>query len=325
MNYAVIDLGSNSVRLSVYEHDDGRTRKIFSRKEILGLAGYVSKGVLEQAGIQKACELVNGFRETASGFVDPANIRLFATASLRNIKNKEEAAAILAKETLLFPDVLEGEEEAALGFAGVSESIRCDRGLMIDIGGASTELVLFEDKKAIRLISLPVGCLNLPLAYVHEVIPGAREMARIKAEIRKQLSEIDWGKDSQCSHMIGIGGTLRAALRLSRALFGLAADRDDIEARHIKKMSKLLDDKETNTYQTVYKVVPERLLTISPGLAILRQVIKKFGCETISVSKYGIREGYLKDRVLKANGERDGDGERNGDGERDGDGGHKED
>jgi exopolyphosphatase/guanosine-5'-triphosphate,3'-diphosphate pyrophosphatase len=305
MNYAVIDLGSNSIRLSVYEHSDDKTHKILNRKEILGLAGYVAKGALEQAGIQKACEAVNGFRETASQFVDPSNIRLFATASLRNVKNRKEAAAIIAEKTQLIPDILDGEEEAALGFAGIAEFISCDSGIMIDIGGASTELVLFEGKKAVKLISLPIGCLNLSLAYVHEIIPNAREMTRIKSEIRKQLAKIDWGKDVKCPQMVGIGGTLRAALKLSRAIFGLAADRDDVEARHIKKMSKLLDDKEPNIYQTVYKVVPERLLTVSPGFAILRQAIKKFGCETVSVSKYGVREGYLAERVLKANGKSD--------------------
>jgi exopolyphosphatase/guanosine-5'-triphosphate,3'-diphosphate pyrophosphatase len=313
MNHAVIDLGSNSTRLSVYACDgDNDIRKIYGRKEILGLAGYVKKGALDRAGIQKACETVKRFKEAASQFADPANIRLFATASLRNVKNTKEAAEILAEETGLIPDVLDGEEEAALGFAGVSAHISRDRGIMIDIGGASTELVLFEDKKATDSISLPIGCLNLSLAYVREIVPKASEMTRINAEIQNRLAKIDWGKDAKRPQMVGIGGTLRAALKLSRALFDLAADQNDIEARHVRRMLKLLKDKEGDIYRTAYKVIPERLLTISPGLAILRQTIKRFGCETVSVRKCGVREGYLMNRVLKTNGESDideGDGE----------------
>jgi Exopolyphosphatase len=240
MNYAVVDMGSNSMRLSVYEHASEQIKKIFSRKEIAGLAGYIANGVLDDAGIQTACLVINDFKDDAEKIVDIANIHLFATAALRNISNREDAVQAIATETSLVPDVLEGDEEAALGFAGVFKFVNCDNCVMIDIGGASTELVLFRDYKIVNLISLPIGCLNLSLDYVKEVVPSTGERKQIKAAIKEQFAKVDWGSDSKLPLMVGIGGTLRAASKLSRILFDIKPEQNEISACHVKAINKLL-------------------------------------------------------------------------------------
>jgi len=161
MNCAVIDLGSNSMRLSVYDCANGEIKRIFTQKEIVDLAGYVMDGVLDATGIEKACRVRNEFKAAATAFLDLSQIRLFATASLRNIANRTEAVRIITEETALVPDVLDGDEEATLEFIGVSHFDKCERGIMIDIGGASTEFVLFRNFAPVEIISLPIGCLNL--------------------------------------------------------------------------------------------------------------------------------------------------------------------
>ena len=301
MNYAVIDLGSNSMRLSVYEHVENQINKIYNRKEIAGLAGYIKKDVLDMNGIQKACTVINDFKETAYKFVEAPNLHLFATASIRNIKNRDEAVKVIIGETALTPDVLDGNDEAALGFIGVSRFINCENGIMIDIGGASTELVLFKNNKAENLVSLPIGCLNLSVDYVSKIIPPKSELKKIKAVVKEQFSEIDWDKGVDCPLMVGTGGTLRALLKLSGVIFNLPPEQNNICASHVKEIGKLLKYNRDDIFRAVYKTIPERLMTISTGLSILQQAIKKFGCETISVSRLGVREGYLLDRVLMNN------------------------
>jgi Exopolyphosphatase len=272
MNYAVIDLGSNSMRLSVYEHSADQIKKIFSRKEIVGLAGYISNGALDKAGIQTACVVINDFKDDAAKIVDVENIHLFATAALRNISNRDEAVNAIAGETGLAPDVLEGDEEAALGLAGVFKFVNCDNGVMIDIGGASTELVLFRDYRIVNLVSLPIGCLNLALDYVKEVIPRAGERKQIKAAIKEQFDKVDWGGGARLPLMVGIGGTLCAASKLSRVLFDIKPEQNEINARHVRAINKMLKTHDGNIYHTVSKYIPERLLTISTGVAILQHV-----------------------------------------------------
>ena len=309
MNHAVIDLGSNSIRLSIYNCIGNQVAKVFIRKEIVGLASYVSNETLDIEGIKKACDVLNSFKETAANYVEVANIHLFATASLRNILNRDEAVKIITEKTELFPDVLDGKDEAALGFSGASRYTDCENGVMIDIGGASTELVLFKDYKVVDLISLPIGCLNLSLDYVSEIIPKTNEMKQIKAVIKEQLAKVNWGKNVSCPLMLGVGGTLRATLKLSRALFNLSPEANSIDANYIKEINRLLKAHKKNIYHTIYKHTPERLMTTPTGLAILQQAIKTFGCDTIFVSKYGLREGYLMDRVLKVNCQSDVDNE----------------
>jgi len=299
----VIDLGSNSIRLSIYKCEKKQILKTFDEKEIAGLAGYVFDGVLQTAGILKACAVINYFKEIAFRFVEPSNVRLFATASLRNISNRDQAVNSIAEKTLLTPDVLEGAEEAALGFSGISHLIHGDSGVMIDIGGASTELVRFVNKKAANLVSLPIGCLNLSAEYVNRIIPTERERKQIKAVIKDQFSKVDWGDSVKCPLLVGTGGTLRATMKLSRALFDLPAEENSIKAGHVKEIAELLYGNKGDIYHTVYRTIPERLMTIPIGLAILQQAIKKFGCKTISVNKFGVREGYLLGRVLQTNDE----------------------
>jgi exopolyphosphatase/guanosine-5'-triphosphate,3'-diphosphate pyrophosphatase len=304
MNYSIIDLGSNTVRLSVYRCESNQIVKIFGSKEIVGLAGYVSNGVLKTDGIQKACIVLNKFKELALKHTNSDNIYLFATASLRNIQNRDEAVKLIIERTSLIPDVLSGDEEAMLCFSGASRFVDCANGIMIDIGGASTELVLFRDYKAVNVISLPIGCLNLSIDYVNKILPTECERKQIKTVINNQLSRINWDKDTKYPLIVGVGGTVRAVLKLAHVVFDQPFEQNKMEACYVKKMAKLLKNNENDIYQTVYKTIPERLFTITQGLMILHQVIKKFGSETISVSKYGIREGYLTDRVLIKNDNR---------------------
>ena len=301
MNYAVIDLGSNTMRLSIYEYEGGQIHRIFNKKEIAGLAEYIKYGVLDTTGIMKACDVLNSFKAAAMTYVEIDNLHLFATASLRNINNRDEAVGTIVSETGLTPDILEGHEEAELGYIGASGYIRRENGIMIDIGGASTELVLFKESQAVNLISLPVGCLNLSVDHVSRIIPNSEECVIIKETVKEQLNNIDWGANLNCALMIGVGGTLRAVQKLVGAVSRMPPGQYDIDVCKVKELSKLIKENRDNIYHTIYKTTPERLMTISTGIIILCQVIKHFGCEKIAVSRFGLREGYLIDRVLMRN------------------------
>ena len=300
MDYAIVDLGSNTVRLSIYGYENDEIKTIFKQKELAGLAQYVKNEKLEEEGIQKACDVIIGFKETATKFVPNENIHVFATASLRNINNRDESIRRINQQTNLAVDVLGGEEEAELDFIGASYFTASDSGLLIDIGGASTELVRFENSKPMQLISLPIGSLNLSSKYVSWVLPNKSERKAIKRAVKDELTTLDW--ESNCPVMLGVGGTLRAALKLSQQLFSPLQDENSFLAENVGKMLRMLQKNENGLYQIIYKTIPERLITITPGLIILKEVIKRFGCETITVSKYGVREGYLLSRVLKVGG-----------------------
>ena len=301
MNYAIIDMGSNTMRLCVYSCENDKIVTVISKKEVAGLAGYRNDGRLESDGVYRACGTLNDFKHIASRFVQEHEIRVFATASLRGISNQEQVLEVIRCETGMLPEVLAGEEEARLSFAGALRYSNCRDGIMIDIGGASTELVRFHNGEPEELISIPMGCLSLYVNHVSKVIPNHDERKRIKKEIRDKYDRhIDQTYTQQLPLMLGLGGTVRAVHKLSCEMFAEQNDEPCVKAEHVREILKMLKDNADHIFLTVQRQIPERTHTITTGLMILNEAIKRFQCEKLYISKYGVREGYLIDRVLGA-------------------------
>ena len=300
MIYGIIDLGANTVRLNMYNFENNNITKIFSKKEILGLAAYVTDGILSQEGMLKAIETLNSFKDLAVKFIDVSQLYVFATASLRNIHNRAEAVQTITDATSLPIEILSEDDEASMGFIGIKQSINLQDGILIDIGGASTEFVQIQDYKPTKIVSLPIGCLNLYLNNVQNLVPTANERNNIKHQIKSHLSTIDWHINPNPATMVGIGGTIRATLKLSNNILN-QNNKDTLTNNTIKELHSLIKKSDTNNkfvHHAIYKTVPERALTIFTGLSILKASVKKFNVGTVVVSQYGVREGYLIDRVL---------------------------
>ena len=117
MKQAIIDIGSNSMRLTVYEIVGEKFKILFREKSMAGLAGYVEEGRLSPEGIARACSGLLEFRERLAA-LDILNVAVFATASLRNIFNTAEAVWAIQTATGFSVEVLSGTEEALLGYYG---------------------------------------------------------------------------------------------------------------------------------------------------------------------------------------------------------------
>ena len=158
MKYALIDMGSNSIRLTVYDLDKSGFKILFKEKIMAGLAGYVEHGRLTQDGIDCACSSLREFQTTLE-LLHIGHLAVFATASLRNISNTSQAVEQIRQETGVEVEVLSGEAEAAYGFYGAVCDTELAEGLFGDIGGASTEVVTFSGGKLSGATSLPIGSL----------------------------------------------------------------------------------------------------------------------------------------------------------------------
>ena len=304
--YGIIDIGSNTIRLNIYRVEKDQPVLLLSKKNATGLASYIIHGRMTPDGIARAAQVLNGFKS----LLDEFNIEgfAFATAALRNIDNSAEAIQELTRQTGLSIVLLPGEKEAELDFLGVTHSIPLAGGLLVDIGGASTELVVYQGKKLLKTFSMPIGSLNMYNKHVHHLIPTRSERKAIKQEVLDALAaDNDFAKKiyTNISGICGVDGTLRAASRLNNELFDLAPDNLEINAANIKKIIKLLENDEEDellsidTLEILLKVVPDRVRTVLPGLIILHTLIKYFSIKTIQISCTGVREGYLYDHVLK--------------------------
>ena len=295
--YGIIDIGSNTIRLNIYRVENNQPVLLLSKKNAAGLASYIVHGHMTPNGIARAAQVLNGFK----ALLDEFNIEgfAFATAALRNIDNSAEAIQDLTRQTGLSIVLLPGEKEAELDFLGVTHSIPLASGLLVDIGGASTELVVYQGKKILKTFSMPLGSLNMYNKHVAHLIPTRSERKLIKQEVLNALAtDADFSKNlyANISGICGVGGTLRAASRLNNELFELAPDNREINAANIKKIIKLLENDEEDellsidTLEILLKVVPDRVRTILPGMIILHTLIKYFGIKAIQISCTGVRK-----------------------------------
>ena len=117
MMCGIVDLGSNTIRLSIYQYEGEHFRLLLNKKTMAGLAGYVQDGALSDGGILVACRVLSSYRALLSNF-SVSEMHVFATASLRNISNTGEAVEAIRDVTGVTVEVLDGETEAALSFKG---------------------------------------------------------------------------------------------------------------------------------------------------------------------------------------------------------------
>lgn len=285
-------MGSNSIRLTVYDIDQRSFKILFKEKIMAGLAGYVENGALSEDGINCACHSLQEFQHTLR-LLHIDNLAVFATASLRNISNTAQAVEQIRLTTGISVEVLSGELEAECGFYGVSNDVKIKNGLFADIGGASAELVLFTDGKIQTAGSVPVGSLKLYRDYVKKILPGNEAQKRMEQAIRKAFDNAAL-KNIPCQkHMVCVGGTARAALRLCKKLYYLPEDCRSFTKKQLSGLTQTLCKGDKAATDLILRYEPERIHTLVPGVLILRFLMDKYETDDVTVSRYGVREGYL--------------------------------
>lgn len=298
MKQAIIDIGSNSMRLTVYEVAGETFKILFREKSMAGLAGYVEEGRLSPEGIARACSGLLEFRETLAA-LDITAVAVFATASLRNIFNTAEAVWAIQTATDFSVEVLSGTEEALLGYYGAGLEVHCTSGAFLDIGGGSTEVVVFDQGQPVQSASFRMGSLSLYRSYVKKILPGDGALKRMKEAIEETVEEKALLDFSRRTHLICVGGTARAALKLCKKVYHLTPGSRTITMEQLEGLCQTLETGDQNAIDLLLRHVPERIHTMVPGLLILHHLGRLFETKELVVCKYGVREGYLCQKVLQ--------------------------
>ncbi len=290
-------MGSNTIRLSIYRFTDGQIKLLLNKKEMAGLMGYVEQGVLSHEGIQVACRTLMGFRTLLDNF-DIPDMHIFATASLRNIVNTEEALTTILETTGFEVDLVSGSDEAALAFHGAILGGNCPSGLLTDIGGGSTELVSYHNNTITSGCSLPMGSLSLFSSHVEHLFPTKEERKAIEKAVEAELSHARTA-GLHHRHLVGVGGTIRAVGKLYQAMYQPKDYKGIVPAEDVIRIYKKLRKDGKDNLRQILRICPDRVHTILPGLAILTAVIEAYQVEDICVSTFGVREGYLSRRIIQ--------------------------
>ena len=291
MKYAVIDIGSNTVRLCVYEQKGDKLSLILNRRVMTLLGSKVVDGMLTQEGITAACDALLSLKD----FIRKSKAQktfVFATAALRNIANTEAAVSEIQKKTGFFIDVLSGEDEAFLTFSGAAGEQDIYDGVIADIGGGSTELVLIKEGKPVQTASFPIGSLTAFVRFVGKRPAEREQIMALRQFVRKMIAE-KFAKETTAKVLYGIGGAARTAHELEKILYPASGGAfKTLETL----LYRLLDD-EPLAEKSILQASPERLDTALPGVAILCEVADFFGCQNLDVCKAGVREGYIQKQI----------------------------
>lgn len=289
--YAVVDIGSNTVRLKIYKSQNKKIIPIMDKKNFLKLVSKVDEeGNIKEEAILSLIETLNDFKYIVN-ILKIKDFYVFATEALRSAKNKGDILKRINDELQISINIITGEEEALYDYYGIRAYTEVNSGILVDIGGGSTELVFFKADEVLGKYSIPVGSLNSYSKYVFDTYPTKKEANKIENQVLHYLEQIN-KPTFEFKQIIGVGGTIRALRKFKSeqvsSLIDFEISYDDIKSWF--KMSKN-EPKEWNI--EVLNSVPERVFTLTTGLIILKTIMKYFKIDKILISEYGVREGYL--------------------------------
>lgn len=297
MTMAIVDIGSNSIRMNLYRIEGDNYSLAFTTKASAGLVSYIHHKRMSQEGIDKLSAVLKEFMQLDE-ILQADAVFLFATASLRKIDNASQVVDEIHQETGLYIELLSGQQEAAYSWQGASKSLFHERGLYADIGGGSSELVVYSDKKITHAVSLPVGSLNLFNKYVKDIFPTQSEREKTEKKIKKEFKKSGLSKkDIKAASLSICGGSIRAIRKVLVELGWVQEDQMEFDAKLLEQLIHLLEKDRNGALHLFVKVAPDRIHTISCGLIIANTIAKLCRAKTIQVAMEGVREGYLNTKI----------------------------
>lgn len=298
---AVIDIGSNSVRMVVYEKSSRFAFHILHEAKSrvrLSEHAYQNGGVLQEVPMQRAFDALREFSSIIASFQARKTLCV-ATSALRDAPNKKEFINRVKKDIGLQIKVIDGAKEAYFGALSCANLLpQQTNALSIDIGGGSTEFSLIDKKEISSNTSLELGTVRLKeLFFDKNDIEGAKKY------IDSELAKLP---NMQPQTLIGIGGTFRA---ISNAILNNSAyplqklhayePAYDTFVQFLKKALQA-DDEELKKLG----IKSNRFDIIKPGALILLRVLKKFSVKNLITSGVGVREGVFLADMLRTSQDR---------------------
>jgi len=214
---AVIDIGSNSGRVVVFQRDpSGHLRARADSRASLRLVDDVDRrGELTEATMGRATEALRDFKAIALG-AGATRIVAVATAAMRDASNGALFAERLQRELGIRIDIISGGAEARYGFDGAMRGLAVTSGLLFDVGGGSMELTRFERRRRGGDISLPLGALRLSSGFLETDPPKRPQLRRLRDHVRHHLRKADVKRLARDGGLVGTGGTLRNLAKIDR-------------------------------------------------------------------------------------------------------------
>lgn len=284
---AIIDIGSNSVRLVIYDGPRRIPFILFNEKVMAGLGASLARtGAIEPEAMERGLRAIGRFAHLCRS-MKVADIRCVATAAVRDATNGPDFIA-RAKDMGLTVELLTGAQEAIGAAMGVLSGIPGADGIVGDLGGGSLELARVRDGAVEQTISLPLGVLRLP--QIRAKGPRALERA-----VAKMLDKAGWAAEPGLPFYM-VGGSWRALARFDMQLthFPLpVVHQYEMTAARAEQLTRIVSHVDKARLKQIPAMTGSRVPTLPDAAALLSVVVRQLKSSRLVVSAYGLREGLL--------------------------------
>jgi exopolyphosphatase/guanosine-5'-triphosphate,3'-diphosphate pyrophosphatase len=290
---AVIDIGSNSVRLVIYEGPWRHASALHNEKAICAIGHkMVSTGHLDEEGTEYAIETLKRFRSLCEGY-GVKDFGAVATAAARDATNGKEFVRDAEKALGQPIRILSGEDEAKIAAEGTLAGIPGADGVVADLGGGSLDMVKVRDGKIGAAATLPFGPLRLM-----DLSDGNLNKARNAVE--KGLDKADFAGSLKGRALYAVGGIWRAIAHvdMEQQSYPLRVLHHYVmPAKRAVQLCRVVAGLGRKSLEKMHAVPRRRAEALPYGALVMEEMIHAFGLKEVIISAYGLREGVLQRRL----------------------------
>ncbi len=310
---AVIDLGSNSFRLVVFEWGEGWWRRTDEIYEPVRIGqGLMATGLLGEEPMERALATLDVFEHFCrAGGLGPGEVDAVATSAIRDAENASDFLARAAEHFTPPIRVLSREEEAYHGYLAAVNSTTLADGCVLDLGGGSLQLVRVEGRAERELGSWRLGTVRMSERFLPPNGPAKRrQLAELRDHIAAELGETPWlaelrerAAQGAALRLVGIGGTVRNLAAAAQRAAGLPTNGVQgtvIGVDALEELTERLAALPAAERAEVPGIKPARADLILAGAVVVREALRAGGFEAIETTEAGLREGVFFDRLLSS-------------------------
>ncbi len=299
VRYAVVDVGTNSVKFHVAEQTADGWRAVVDRAELTRLGeGQEPNGPISDEAMERTAkaiaEMVDDARQNRA-----RAIVMVGTAALRTASNRDQVIDLIRRRTGFTVEAISGEEEARLAYLAVKAELGLDPGSLVvfDTGGGSSQFTFGDGDEVVERFSVPVGAVRYTETFGLDNAVEADVLASALEAISRDLSALD-GRPRPDA-LVAMGG---AVTNITAVFHRLATYDPDVvqgtilERDEIDRQIEMYRTQDAEARRSIVGLQPKRADVILAGCCIVRTVMGKLGQESLTVSDRGLRHGLLRER-----------------------------
>lgn len=299
---AIIDIGSNSIRLVVYSYSfEKGLEEHHNIKTVARLSGYLNEdSVLEPKGIELLIETLENFKL----FLQDLSITqpvIAATAAVRQAKNQKEILETVYQTTGMAIEVLSTKQEAYYGYLAAVLTTNIKDGITVDMGGGSTEVTFYQDKQLVESHSFPFGVVTLKKQFIAGDIPTLQERKAIKSFVQQQLKEQPWiAQKGVGLPVISIGGSARNIVQIdqNRKNYPLSGTHQyEMTLEDMRSIDHLMKKTSFSERKKIDGLSSDRADVIDGAIITFETLLEETESNVFMHSRKGLREGIIIEQL----------------------------